>query len=287
MPAPIDHFTRSEVLRMVGITSGQLGYWERLQLIQPTRTSHKKVYSFGDLVSLRAVKQLKARRVPASLLRSAIDALQKQLIQAEIPLTQLRIRSHGSKIAVEYEGVAIEPLSGQLLMNFKKGSGRNKVSTMPTHKVEGDFTLALEYESCPELRLQAIEAYRRILTESPGSFEAHTNLGALLYAKGDFREAAECFRRALAVEQSSPLAHFNLGTVAEDMGALDTAMQQLTEALRLKEDYADAHYNLARVHERLGNYLKARHHWRRYLKLDPNSRWARYARTRLGESHSS
>jgi tetratricopeptide (TPR) repeat protein len=60
----------------------------------------------------------------------------------------------------------------------------------------------------------------------------------------------------------------------------------LREAVRLKPDYADAHYNLARVLEELGAYREAHLHWRRYLELDPNSSWAKYARERLKASES-
>jgi tetratricopeptide (TPR) repeat protein len=287
MPATIDHFTRSEVLRMVGITPSQLGYWERLQLIQPHTIAHRKVYTFGDLVSLRAVKELKDQRVPAGQLRQALRALRQQLNQVEMPLTQLRIRSRGHRIVVEYQGVTIEPLSGQLLINFETSAPDEKVSAMPepSHsdtRLEDGFTLALEYEGCPELRLQAIEAYRRVIQKFPGSVEARLNLGTLLYEQGDRNEAAEHFRCAVALAPDNPLAHFDLGTVLEDLGELQAAAQHLGEALRLKPDYADAHYNLARVYEKLNAFLEARHHWRRYLQLDPNSQWAQYARQRLG-----
>lgn len=293
MPATLDHFTRSEVLHMVGITPSQLGYWERLQLIQPHTISHRKVYTFGDLVSLRAVKQLKDQRVPAGQLRQALRALRQQLNQVEMPLTQLRLRSHAHRIVVEYHGVTVEPVSGQLLINFETSPPDENVSAMPETgpsetSFEDGFTLALEYEGCPELRLQAIEAYRRVIEKFPGSVEARLNLGTLLYEQGERSEAAKHFRSAVALAPKNPLAHFDLGTVLEDLGELQAAAQHLGEALRLKPDYADAHYNLARVCEKLNAYLEARHHWRRYLQLDPNSQWAHYARQRLGsETHNS
>lgn len=282
MPTTIDHFTRSEVLRMAGVTPRQLGYWERLRLIQPQKVSHKKVYTFRDLVSLRAVKQLNEQRVPAGVLRRALQALRQQLPQVEIPLTELRIRSQGHKIVVEYKGVTIEPLSGQLLINFQTDPPSERVNAMPESSLQDGFSLALKYEECPELRLQAIEAYARVIERFPDSVEPRINLGALLYEQGKPAEAAEHFRLAVALAPQNPLAHFNLGTALEDLGELQAAARHLSEALRLKPDYADAHYNLARIYEKLNAYLEARHHWRCYLQLDPNSRWASYARQRLG-----
>jgi len=295
MPTPIDHFTRSDVLRMLGITPGQLRSWERLDLVQPRTLSDQKVYGFDDLVSLRALKQLKEQRIPARLLRQAIEALRRQLAEVDIPLTELRLRSNRGRVVVEYQGRVIEPISGQLVMNFEAHPVNNeKISTMPATGgrelgpaaagFEDDFTLALRYESCPELRLQAIAAYRRVIERLPEAVEPRLNLGTLLYEQGDGAGAAEQFRSAVRLAPRNPLAHFNLGTVLEDLGELEGAARHLSEALRLKPEHADAHYNLARVCEKLNAYLEAREHWRRYLQLDPNSPWATYARQRLGSA---
>lgn len=294
MPTPIDHFTRSDVLRMLGITPGQLRSWEQLELVQPRTLSDQKVYSFGDLVSLRALKQLKEQRIPAGVLRQAVEALRRQLAEVDVPLTELRLRSNRGRVVVEYQGRVIEPISGQLVMNFETQPANEKISAMPATGgrepgapatgFEDDFTLALRYESCPELRLQAIAAYRRVIERLPEAVEPRLNLGTLLYEQGDGAGAAEQFRSAVKLAPRNPLAHFNLGTVLEDLGELEGAARHLGEALRLKPEHADAHYNLARVCEKLNAYLEAREHWRRYLQLDPNSPWAAYARQRLGSA---
>jgi tetratricopeptide (TPR) repeat protein len=294
MPTPIDHFTRSDVLRMLGITPGQLRSWERLELVQPRTLSDQKVYGFSDLVSLRALKQLKEQHIPAGVLRQAVEALRRQLAEVDIPLTELRLRSNRGRVVVEYQGRVIEPVSGQLVMNFETHPGSENISAMPATGgrepsapvagFEDDFTLALRYESCPELRLQAIAAYRRVIERLPEAVEPRLNLGTLLYEQGDRAGAAEQFRSAVRLAPRNPLAHFNLGTVLEDLGELEGAARHLGEALRLKPEHADAHYNLARVCEKLNAYLEAREHWRRYLQLDPNSPWAAYARQRLGSA---
>ena len=286
MPVSLRHFTRKEVLRMLSITGGQLGHWERLELLQPQTISGKKVYCFGDLVSLRALKQLKEQRVPAALLRQAIQALRRKLADIEIPLTELRIRSHRGRVVIEYQGVAMDPISGQMVIQFEPDRSRRRVSAIPSLGVdsglEDGFTLALEYEACPELRFQAIAAYRRVIETSPAAVEPRLNLGALLYEQGKLAAAADQFRCAVALAPQNPLAHFNLGTVLEDLNELAQAAKHLREALRLRPDYGDAHYNLARICEELNQHLEARRHWVRYLQLDPHSTWAHYARQRLG-----
>lgn len=290
MPATIDRFTRRDVLRIVGITPSQLGYWERLRLIQPSKISHNKIYTFGDIVSLRAVKHLKEQRVPVGLVRQAVDALRKQLTQVETPLTELRISSNGSKLAVEYQGVTIEPITGQLLINFetslaplaREGRGAaDKISAMRRRSVEEWFALAQEYEKSAELRSRAIEAYQQVLEQAPESLEAHVNLGTLLYEQGNVAGAREHYRLAVQLAPANPLAQFNLGTVLDDLGEFESAAIHLREAVRLKPGYADAHYNLACVCEKLKAFAEARSHWRCYLELDAASPWAQYARERL------
>lgn len=293
----MDRYTRSDVLRIAGITTQQLGYWERLELILPyaPRKSGRaapsspataspraeRLYTFADLISLRTIKQLTENGVPASRLRDAVDALRRQLAQVDAPLAELRILSNGRNIAVEYQGRTLEPLSGQLLFNFDAAELADKVTAMPERTPEEWFALALDCEGHPELRPQAIEAYQQVIHESPGWVEPHLNLGTLLYEQGELEHAAERFRRAATLAPENPLPHFNLGCVLDELKQLEAARQHLREAVRLKPSYADAHYNLARVCDRLGAHAEARTHWRLYIQLDPDSRWAEYARQRL------
>ena len=293
----MDRYTRSDALRIAGITPQQLSYWERLELIlpYPPRKSGRssppspagavprveRLYTFADLISLRTIKQLTESGVAASRLRDAVEALRRQLAQVDVPLAELRILSNGRNITVEYQGRSLEPLSGQLLFNFDAAELTDKVTAMPERSPEEWFALALDCEGRPELRPQAIEAYERVVRHSPGWVEAHLNLGTLLYEQGQAVQAAERFRRAAALAPDSPLAHFNLACVLDELKQLEAARQHLREALRLKPDFADAHYNLARVCDQLGAYAEARTHWRLYLALDSESRWAEYARQRL------
>lgn len=279
MPA-IERFTRRDVLRIVRITPKQLGHWERLQLVPPLISPDEKLYTFTDLISLRTIKQLTAQGVRPARLQNAVQAL-RQWVQVDAPLTELRIVPHGRSILVEDGGCILEPLSGQLRFNFHAGEPGDKTRVMPDRTPEEWLALALECEKDPELRLQAVEAYRHVIEEVPDWVEPHLNLGTLLYEQGDLAGAAEHFRCAVDLMPENALAHFNLGCVLDELGQLEAARRHLWEALGLKPDYADAHYNLARVCEQLGSHSEARLHWCRYLQLDPDSRWAGYARQHL------
>jgi Tfp pilus assembly protein PilF len=56
------------------------------------------------------------------------------------------------------------------------------------------------------------------------------------------------------------------------------------KAIQAKPDFADAHFNLAMVLEALGSNDRAREHWRRYLELDPETKWVDFIKARLDDS---
>ena len=59
------------------------------------------------------------------------------------------------------------------------------------------------------------------------------------------------------------------------------AAHAFERALDRDASFADAHFNLAMAYEQLGEKAKARHHWRRYLDLEPNGTWAEIAKKHL------
>ncbi len=283
----IERFTQKEVLRILGVTPKQLSYWERLGFVRPRARWGEKFYRFSDLISLRAVKQLTEGGVPARRLHRAVGALQKQLAEIRTPLVELKILSDGRNVLAERDGARLEPLSGQLVFQFDAGELKEKVLALPERTPEEWFAFALDLETDPDSRPQAIEAYRRVVARKPDWYEAHVNLGALLFQQEELPEAAGCFRCAVQLQPRNPLAHYNLGTVLDELGELEVARRHLSEAVRLKRDYADAHYNLALVAEKLGLPQQARRHWQRYLQLDPTSQWAHFARQRLRGTSSA
>jgi tetratricopeptide (TPR) repeat protein len=284
MPA-MDLFTRKEVLRIAGVSPRQLSRWERLQLLKqhPSRDDdHDGVYTFSDIIAIRTIKHLTEEGVSPFCLSHALEALHRQLAQVEAPLSELRILSNGRNVAVEYAGRTIEPISGQLLLNFEVRDLAEKVRAMPERTADEWFELALECERDPQRRAEAVEAYRRVVETQPEWVEPHLNLGTLLYEQGDVQGARECYRAAVAHAPGHALARFDLGSVLDEMKQFEEAAEQLREAVRLDPAYADAHYNLARVYDEMGHTPEALPHWRRYLEIDPTSVWADHVRERLG-----
>ncbi len=282
--AVVERFTHREITRILGVTEKQLAYWERLGFARPRARWGERFYCFSDLISLRTVKQLTESGVPAARLHRAVDALQKQLLEVRSPLTELRILSNGRNVVVAHHGAQLEPLSGQMVLDFDTRELGERIRTLPDRDAAEWFELALDLETDPDAKEQAAEAYRHAIERDPGRLDAHVNLGTLRYEQGNLEEAAQCFRRAAELDPNNALAHFNLGTVLHDAGDTAGARVHLCEAIRLKPDLADAHYNLALVVEKLGRAAEARQHWRRYLELDPHGPWAEYVRGFLARS---
>jgi tetratricopeptide (TPR) repeat protein len=279
-----DQFTRREFQRILDVSEKQLNYWEKLRLISPRKPGAAKCYDFRDLISLRTAKQLIETGVPANRLRRSLVALHQKLAEVQSPLTELRIRSNGKDVIVERAGAQLEPISGQFVFNFDTRELADKVRVMPERGVEDWFALALEYDSDPATRTEAVAAYERALSINPEHVDALINLGMLSYELGNLEKAAGCFQRAVELAPENPIARFNLGSVLEEMGKFQEARQQLRLAVRLNPHYADAHYNLAFVCDKLGAHSEAREHWALYIELDPSSSWCDYARRRLSST---
>jgi len=277
-----DRFSRDEVQRILDLTSKQLDYWDRLRLVSLRKEQNTRFYNFHDLIGLRTVKQLTENGVPANRLGRALAALRKGILNSHAPLNELRVLSNGRDVVVERDGVRVDPLSGQLVMNFDIRELGEKVRVMSGHSAEELFETALDSET--EGRAQeSIDAYERALIANPERLEALINCGTLHYELENLEKAEEYFRRAVESDPQSSLAHSNLGSVLEELGHLEEARQHLRSAVRLEPGYSDARYTLALVCEKMNAFAEAREHWQQYVALDPASPWSDFARKRIAE----
>lgn len=279
------HYTRAEVSRILGIQLNRLRYWERLRLVKPESRRGQRCYNFRDLLALKTIAQLTENHVPARRLGRAMAALHKKLDHVALPLTELRIVSNGREVAVfaPSASAALEPLTGQFVMNFEARELAGRVHALSSKTAEEWFEMGLASDANPDTWLQAAQAYQRALELAPDWLEARINLGATLYQLGQMEEAEQHFRAALECEKESSTLHFNLGCVLDEQGRFEEAIKHLRIAVELAPGYADAHFNLALAYEKSRNKRAARPHWAHYLRLEPKGAWADYARARLAE----
>lgn len=268
---------------MLHLSERQLRTWERQGLVPAA-----SAYSFRDLIALRTIGELRARRIPLRTIGRALDSLRRRLSEVRDPLAELKIFSDGRNIAVRVAGQNMEALTGQILFDFdtsELASVQSLPSQPPPPPREGDseacFQRGLFLEETGAPVDEAVEAYLQAVEFNPHAAGALVNLGTIRYRLRQFKEAEDYYTRALEADPNYPLAHFNLGNLYDERGDLSRAYGCYEAALRINPRYGDAHFNLALLCERRGDALRAVHHWKAYLKIDNASSWADIARRQL------
>jgi tetratricopeptide (TPR) repeat protein len=285
---PKQSYSREEVCRVVGVSERQLRAWERQELVP-----HLEQFAFADLIALRSLQKLRASRVPPARIRSAVRALRAKLDGVEDPLKELKIFCEGRKVAVIVDGQKMEPVSGQLLLDFDQAELKTLLSFPPggrggpaakgakRKEAETWFERGLEMEETGARPEEIIEAYERALELDPSSAGAAVNLGTVYFHLRQWEDAERVYKQAIHIDPSYALAHFNLGNLFDERGDRERAATHYHEALKLNPNYADAHYNLALLCQTGGDSMKAVRHWKAYLKLDSASQWSAVARREL------
>ncbi len=277
-------YTRGELRRLLGISESQLKRWETQKLFD-----RRDSFGFTDLLALRTLIKLRKNSIPVGKIRLALAALRERLSGVTNPLTELKLYAEGKRIQVEIDGQRMEPVSGQLLLDFDQAEIRRLLSFPANRSGERAkrqeaarwFEKGLDLEQTGAPVEDIIEAYRRAVELDPQSAGALVNLGTIYFNALNWNEAEKHYLRAIEADAEYALAHFNLGNLYDEKRDRMNALKHYQAALRLNPNYADAHYNIALLHQTLGQPMKAVPHWKAYIKLDPTSSWAGIARREL------
>jgi len=289
-PSPKRSYSRDEVCRLLGIREPVLEDWEAHGFVPRADD-----YAFRDLVALKTLRQLRARRIRAERIRLILQSLRTKLRNVHDPLSELKIFTDGHRLAVQVDGRRMEPLTGQLLLDFDRDEIR-RLLQFPGKRAEetlsqeiaarqreaaGWFEKGVEMEQTGAPPEQIIAAYMKALEHDPDSSGPHVNLGTVFFHLKKWREAESHYRAAIALRPDYALAYFNLGNLHDELNNSEGALECYLKALELEPTYADAHYNAALLYQGHGDSLKAVKHWRLYLKIDPSGYWAAIARREL------
>jgi tetratricopeptide (TPR) repeat protein len=271
-------YRRADVLRILRVTARQLSGWEKAGLIAPAES-----YSFFELLQLKKLRDMRAKRVRSAEIRESLQAMQKAVSGMENPLVEAGTFLNGNRVAFRHHGRAEEAVTGQYVMDFTHRTVvPAKVKVMGSTATSADyFARGVALEEDPRTQVEAIEAYARSLEVDPNHAAAHINLGTLFYNRQDYAKAEEHYRKAIEVDSRYALAYFDLGNVLDETGHLQDAIQAYKQALLLAPTYADAHYNLALAFEKLKQPRKALAHWRAYARMDQAGPWAVHARNQV------
>jgi tetratricopeptide (TPR) repeat protein len=260
--------------------------WQRAGLVPTSET-----FTFYDLLQLKKIRDLRAKRVRPAVIRESLQAMQKQVAGMENPLLEASAFSVGSRVAYRHQGHSFEPIGGQFVLEFGPiGTVVSTTSVAANRKVKPIanfedvtelFARGVAMEEHPSTHDEAICIYRRVLEIEPDHAAAHINLGTLYYNRQDFVAAEKHYRAALDSDSRYALAYFDLGNVLDETDRIQDAVAAYRTAIQLAPTYADAHYNLALAYERLGQARRALNHWKTYIKLDGSGPWAVHARNQV------
>ncbi len=310
-------YTFAGAAKILDVVESKLRYWAQVGFVGPSaRRAGKPVFTFQDLVSIKAAKELVDRGFKAAEIRKALERVRESLPHVDRPLDRIRVAFDGDRLVVVDDGSAFET-SGQRVFDFGLAELRSSADSVSGVRPKGspapDAASALPDEPAKrsaydwfaegtlrearggaDADAQAAACYEKALALDPGLAAAHTNLGGVAHRRGDAAEARAAFERSLALDPDQVEARFNLANLILEGGDLELAVAEFRRVLQIAPDFADAHYNLAVALERLGGRAQARAHLEKYLALDHGdpdttgstaSPWAEQARTliaRLG-----
>jgi len=271
-------YTFGAVAQILGLSESKLRYWSQVGFVGPSRRhGGRQVFTFQDLVTVKAAKELVERGFSTGDIRKALDTVRVVLPTLDRPLDRLRVAFDGDALVVVDGGAAFE-VTGQRVFDFGLAElaaqaapeatplAANAQGPAARERTAYDWfleALRIEVENTSE----AEACYRRALDGDPGLAAAHTNLGALAYRRGDGDEARHAFEAALACDPDQPEARYNLATLLYEAGEIELAASELRRVAQAVPNFADAHYNLATALERLGSKRQAREHLETYLSL--------------------
>jgi tetratricopeptide (TPR) repeat protein len=312
-------YSIKDVARIFALQESRLRYWMQTGFVGPTvRKGGRFYYTFTDLISVKAGKDLLAAGLPLQKVRKNLESLRLALPSDASPVARLRICSDGETVVAVADDVAFEPATGQVVMAFALPALAGHVAevlALPTARgtfaaraaaadaaqavpvvVEDETTESTEVGSrayrafldgcSAEDRSDLVTAehfYRQALELQPTFASALTNLGNLIYRRGDAVAARAFYEQALDHDPGQPEARYNLANLLEDLGETELAIAELRRVCVTAPDFADAHYNLGLMLARVGGTEQASRHLERYLELDGRSEWASKARGFLAQ----
>jgi tetratricopeptide (TPR) repeat protein len=292
-------YTYGGAAKILDIAESKLRYWAQVGFVGPSvKRGGKPLFTFQDLISIKAAKELVDRGFKTTEIRKAIEAVRETLPDLDRPLDRVRVAFDGAKLVIVDEGEAYET-TGQKLFDFSVGDLAGRTVTKATKLPKASPARALpddatrtpgrnaydwfiegtRAEVADSDDARAERCYNEALALDPGLAAARTNLGSLAYRRGDLDAARAAFEAALAIDPDQPEARFNLANLVLEGGDLELAVAEFRRVLQNDPEFADAHYNIAVALERLGGRAQARAHLERYLALDPSSSaWSDQAR---------
>ena len=277
-------FSVRDVERVLQLPRSTLHGLVKHGFVRPARGPRGKyLFSFQDLIVLRAARALIQANIPRQRIRRSLTQLRRHLPET-LPMSGLAICAIGDRVVVREGTNHWQADDGQYLLGLDV-SVQNGTLRMIEHrqaqageKARAEPALSADELFAEGLRLEetdrdaAIQAYARSAEADPDNAAAWINWGRLLHEGGDARAAESVYRRALERCATDALLHFNRGVALEDLGEMGAALDAYHAAVSEDPDLADCHYNLARIYESVGKTQHAIRHLGQYRRLTTRSK---------------
>jgi tetratricopeptide (TPR) repeat protein len=259
-----------DVEKLVHLPRSRIRSLVEAGLVSPARGPDDDwLFSFQDLIVLRAAEALAAAKVPRKRITSSVKELRRRLPDS-MPLSGLSLSAEADRVVVKEGDRSWRAESGQYLLGFESAPAEGSVSPLERQEARTGTSAEEWFERGAELETQdpeaALEAYGHAVAAAPGLLKARINLGCLLHQTGRLEEAERVYREAMRMGHD-PVLLYDLGVLLDDMGRKREAMDAYEAALRDDPGFADCHYNLALLCEGLGKPRDAIRHMAAYRRL--------------------
>jgi protein O-mannosyl-transferase len=118
--------------------------------------------------------------------------------------------------------------------------------------------------------------WRTTLARNAECWMAHTNLGLVLFQRGQIDDAIAHYRSALQIQPDWWDAEYNLGTALSAKGQVDEAILHSEKAVAMRPTDPDAQVSLANLLFQKGRVAEAIAHYQKALTVRPDDFLARY-----------
>ena len=267
----MQHYGVRDVEKMLRLPRSTIRALASAGFVTPARGPRNALmFSFQDLIVLRAAQTLADAKVPAKRITRSLKELRRQLPEA-MPLSGLSISAVGEQVVVRDGAAQRQVESGQYVLDFEGDPASGALSVIehaPPATGPGltdwfERGAALEREDPKE----AAAAYAKAIATEPERIDSRINLGRLLHETRRYQDAERVYREAIATCGRDPLLLYNLGVLLGDLGRKREAIEAYEGALRGDPGMADSHYNLALLYEKLGRAQEAIRHMSEYRRL--------------------
>src|SRR5437868_2323351 len=164
----MNRYARADVLRILHITAQQLASWQKAGLAPESEN-----FTFYDLIQLRKIRDLRAKRVRPAVILESLQAMQKQVAGMENPLLEASAFNVGRRVAYRHEGHSVEATTGQFVLEFdpigelipaNTGPASEKVKPIATYETVSElFTRGVAMEEHPSTLDEAVRTYHKVL----------------------------------------------------------------------------------------------------------------------------